>query len=123
MARTVGRRNRIPKGLDEERAGLRQLQNLPDYTAVNVEYSVASLQSLEASLVAAEQAESQARALYESAHEQTLAAAWAFHDAYMGAKVQVVAQYGKESLALHAVGLKKRSEHKLPTRNAAPKVE
>jgi hypothetical protein len=33
-----------------------------------------------------------------------------------GVKVQVEAQYGSDSPALHAVGLKRRSERKRPTR-------
>ncbi|NTU84549.1 MAG: hypothetical protein HGA45_35165 [Chloroflexales bacterium] len=41
---------------------------------------------------------------------------WAFHEAINGIKVQVEAQYGNDSPALHAVGLKRRSEHRRATR-------
>jgi len=38
----------------------------------------------------------------------------------LGAKKQVLAQFGDDSDQAQAVGLKKKSEYKAPTRNGAP---
>jgi hypothetical protein len=44
------------------------------------------------------------------------AAEWEFHNAILGAKTQVTAQFGDDSDELAALGLKKKSEYKSPTR-------
>jgi hypothetical protein len=45
-----------------------------------------------------------------------LAAAQALHAAVLGAKAQVIAQYGDDSAAVQALGLKKKSERKRTSR-------
>jgi hypothetical protein len=44
------------------------------------------------------------------------AAEWALHNAVLGARTQVRAQYGHDSNELQAVGHKKRSDRKRPSR-------
>jgi hypothetical protein len=46
------------------------------------------------------------------------AAEWALHNAVLGARTQVRAQYGDDSNELQAVGHKKRSDRKRPSRPA-----
>ena len=41
---------------------------------------------------------------------------WEFHNAMLGAKMQVTAQFGDDSDEVQAIGLKKKSEYKAPTR-------
>jgi hypothetical protein len=41
---------------------------------------------------------------------------WEFHDAILGVKNQVKAQYGADSDEVAALGLKKKSERRPPTR-------
>ncbi|NTU81017.1 MAG: hypothetical protein HGA45_16820 [Chloroflexales bacterium] len=114
------RNHRIPTEIDADRLALQLLENLTDYNPSNPAYSIETLKMLEAMLIQATRAEAQARAALEAARERASAAAWAFHEAMQGAKVQVQAQYGTDSLALHAVGLKRRSERKRPTRRVPP---
>jgi hypothetical protein len=42
-----------------------------------------------------------------------------FHDAMLGAKAQVVAQYRNDSLAVEAIGLTRKSERRRPVRRRA----
>ena len=44
------------------------------------------------------------------------AAEWEFHDVIFGAKTQVKAQFGDSSNEIQALGLKKKSEYKSPTK-------
>jgi hypothetical protein len=37
---------------------------------------------------------------------------WAFHSLVVGAKEQVIAQYGKDSTQVQELGLKRKSEYK-----------
>lgn len=53
------------------------------------------------------------------ARDQATAAAQTFHEAVLGAKAQVIAQYGSDSAAVASIGLKKKSERKLPSRRRA----
>lgn len=105
--------------LDADREALRALRNLLDYAPRNPALSLESLAALESNLNQCEQAEEQVRWDYEQRREQTTEAGQAFHEAIGAMKNEVIAQYGSDSLALHAVGLKKRSEYRRPTRRKA----
>jgi hypothetical protein len=54
----------------------------------------------------------------DAARDATQAAEWALHHAILGVKRQVVAQYGPDSDAVQAIGLKKASDRKRPVRRA-----
>jgi hypothetical protein len=49
-----------------------------------------------------------------------VAAEWRCHEAIMGVKAQVIAQYGRSSDQLQALGLKKQTERKRPARRPLP---
>ncbi len=50
--------------------------------------------------------------LGEAARDTANAAEWAFHNAMLGAKDQIIAQYGDDSNEVQSLGLKKKSEYK-----------
>jgi hypothetical protein len=54
----------------------------------------------------------------EMAGDKAIEAAQACQDAMLGAKAQVIAQYGSNSHAVQAIGLKRKSERRRPTRRA-----
>ncbi|HLL77504.1 MAG TPA: hypothetical protein VK421_19770 [Pyrinomonadaceae bacterium] len=56
-------------------------------------------------------AETQAAAALAAARDDAVAAEWEFHNAMLGAKEQVVAQFGKDSNEIQSLGLKKKSEY------------
>ena len=112
--------NPLPTGtLDADRAALLALKDLEDYTAVNSAYSVQALTALEAAVARAEEATLRARNALAAARDVEVAAAREFHNAMLGAKAAVIAQYGNDSLAVQAIGLKKKSERKRPARRGA----
>lgn len=114
---TSNSNQRLPSDtITADRTALAALGNLSDYNPLNAEYAIATLQQLEAAMLAAQQAEIRIRHEADLLREQAIATAHAFHRAMKGARAQIVAQYGDDSVALHAVGLKKRSERKRPTR-------
>jgi hypothetical protein len=54
-----------------------------------------------------------------TAYAKTAAAAeWDFHNTMLAVKEQVIAQFGKNSDQVQALGLKKKSEYKAPARKA-----
>jgi len=54
------------------------------------------------------------------ARDDATAAEWAFHNAILGVKKQVIAQYGEDSNEMQSLGLTKKSEIVRPGRKAAP---
>ncbi len=61
-------------------------------------------------------AEAQAAAALAAARDNAVAAEWEFHNLMLGAKDRVIAQFGRDSNEVQAIGLKKASERKAPTR-------
>jgi hypothetical protein len=109
----------LPNGtLDTDRAALLALKDLQDYAPVNAAYSAESLVTLDETLSRAEQATLRAKKALQAARDAEVAAARQFHGAMIIAKSAVIAQYGNDSPAVQAIGLKKKSEHKRPVRRA-----
>jgi hypothetical protein len=107
----------LPTGtLEADRASLLALKDLTDYTAVNPAYSAKALIALDTAMTRAEEATLRARKTLAAARDAEIAAAREFHGAILGAKAAVIAQYGNDSPAVQAIGLKKKSEHKRPVR-------
>jgi hypothetical protein len=63
---------------------------------------------------AAQEAETNAQNALDAARDAVAAAEWDFHNALLGVKDQVIAQFGADSDEIQALGLKKKSEHKGP---------
>src|SRR5262245_39120624 len=95
------------------------LKNLADYTPSNATYSATVLAALGDRLAQAEQAKIRAQNALDVARDEANAAALALHDALLGAKAQVIAQYGPDSYEVQALGLKRKSDRKRPARRAA----
>lgn len=108
--------------IEGDREALLALQDLHDFTPVNPSHSVDGLTAMEQRLRKAETNELRLQKMLAAARDETIAAGWEFHNAMLGAKAQVFAQYGDDSPAIAAVGLKKRSDRKRPTRRAAPEA-
>ena len=109
----------LPSGtLQADRASLLALKDLQDYMAVNPECSTENLVALEAALTRARETTLRTRKALAAARAAEIAAARRFHAGMLGAKAAVIAQYGDDSAAVQAIGLKKRSERKRPVRRA-----
>jgi len=101
----------------QDRDGFSAVQAVTDYAPANSALTVAKLKSAQNNMDAAQQAYAQALAAFESAKNDLIASEWAFHNLVLGAKDQVVAQFGADSNEAEAVGLKQKSEYKSPKRN------
>jgi hypothetical protein len=95
------------------------LAAMTDYKPANAAYSTANVTTTLTAMQTAQQAELRAQTALDTARDAAAAAEWRFHEAMLGAKDQVVAQYGANSDQLQALGLKKKSERKRPTARAA----
>ncbi|MFZ5912321.1 MAG: hypothetical protein ACOYYU_20140 [Chloroflexota bacterium] len=87
-----------------------------DYAPANAAYAKAAVQDKLETLKSAQRAEVNAQNALAAARDAAAAAEWEFHNMLLGVKDQVVAQYGKDSDQVQALGLKKKSERKAPTR-------
>ena len=56
------------------------------------------------------------------ARNQENAAVRALHEGILNAKLQVLAQFGADSFEIKALGLKRISEHKRPSRQKPPEA-
>ena len=67
---------------------------------------------------AAQDAELAAQVALATARDAAAAAEWDFHNTMLAVKEQVIAQFGKSSDQVQALGLKKKTEYKTPVRKA-----
>ncbi|NTU83307.1 MAG: hypothetical protein HGA45_28715 [Chloroflexales bacterium] len=108
-----------PAVLANDRATLDALQDIVDYAPHNLEHGTAALRECEVALRQAELETERARLAYELARERQIQAGWALHNRTVGARAEVVAQFGPDSHAVSAIGLTRKSERKRATRRAA----
>jgi hypothetical protein len=107
-----------PAQIQEDRDAFAALQSVSGYAPANPSYALTAITAAQASLNAAQQAESQAAAAAASARDNAVAQEWAFHNMMLGVKDQVRAQFGKDSNEVQAIGLKKKSEYSRPKARA-----
>ncbi|MCA1566782.1 MAG: hypothetical protein LC803_14285 [Acidobacteria bacterium] len=105
-----------PSVLEADRSSFAALQGIAGYAPANPAYAVATIKTLEAEMTGAREAEAQAAATLASARDTAAAKEWEYHNRILGVKDQVIAQFGRDSNEVQAVGLKKASERKAPTR-------
>lgn len=107
-------RRLTPAQIQADRDAYTALQAVAGYAPANPAYTLAALTVAQASLTSAQQAETQAQAAAAAARDDAVAREWEFHNLVLGAKDQIIAQYGKDSNEVQSVGLKKKSEYSRP---------
>ena len=105
-----------PKILQEDLDAYAALKAMGDYAPIKPEFDLAHGKTAKDAMTAAEETAAQKRAEAEAARDDEVASQWAFHDYILGARTQVIAQYGDDSNQKQAVGLKKKSEYKSPSK-------
>jgi hypothetical protein len=121
MAKDETRRLK-PSITDEDKRAFSTLQAIPNYKPINPEYTIDKIATQLNEMEAARAIEAQAAASLNAARDRMIAAEWAFHNAILGVKQQVLAQFGSDANEIQALGLKKKSERKSPTRSKTPKT-
>ncbi|MEI6181060.1 MAG: hypothetical protein WCP31_09920 [Chloroflexales bacterium] len=109
-----------PQVITADRSTILALQGMDDYAPHNDIYSIASLQQAEGTLTQASQAVMRVLAALDQARAAENEAAHTFHNLVLGAKDQVIAQYGPDSPAVQSIGLTRKSNYKRPGRRKTP---
>jgi hypothetical protein len=109
-----------PAQIEVDRASFAALQTITGYAPANAAFALAKITEAEAAVRSRQAAEAQAEAALAAARDAAVASEWEFHNLIIGAKDQVMAQFGRDSNEVQAVGRKKASERKAPVRRAKP---
>ncbi len=108
-----------PGKLREDAKVLEAVQGISDYNPSKAEFASDKLIAADTVVTTTTTANTQAEDALKTARDAMVAAHWARHNLILGAKQQVVAQYGDDSEQAAAVGLKKKSERAKPKRKTA----
>ena len=109
-----------PAQIEADRTSFAALQTIDGYAPANAAFTLAKATEAEAAVRSAQAAEAQAEAALAAARDAAVAREWEFHNLMIGAKDQVMAQFGRDSNEVQAVGRKKASERKAPARRTKP---
>ena len=105
-----------PAQLAADRDAFDALQGIENYTPANPAYTTEKIKALHDRVDDAQREATQAQADADAKRAALMAAEWEFHNAMLGTKVQVDAQFGSNSDQVASLGMKKKSEYKSPTR-------
>ncbi|MBF2005055.1 MAG: hypothetical protein IGS49_06215 [Chlorogloeopsis fritschii C42_A2020_084] len=105
-----------PQTISQDIDSLHGLQTINTYNTSRADASEANLQTAYQAMLTQQQAETEKLALYRAAADAARLAEWEFHNAVLAMKEVVRGQYGSDSNEAQAVGLKKKSERKRPSR-------
>ena len=109
--------NRLrPLVINQDVTSLHGLQTIGTYDTSRADASVANIQQAYQAMLAQQQAENEKLALYRAAADAARLAEWEFHNAILAMKEVIRGQYGSDSDQAQAVGLKKKSDRKRPSR-------
>jgi len=122
VAKDEGRRLK-PSLVQEDKDALAAIVTMTGYQPSNAAYALQKLQAAAAAMTAAQDDETQKAAAAKAARDDAAAKEWEFHKLVLGAKDQVIAQFGRDSNEAQSVGLKKKSERKKPTKKQPAKSE
>jgi hypothetical protein len=109
-----------PALLQTDKDCVTAIETLAGYSPINTRYALKALRAKRDDLNGAHRVEAQAIAAASIARQNAIAREWEFHNLMLGAKDQVVAQFGRDSNEAKAVGLKKKSEYKTRARKGPP---
>jgi len=112
-------RRMTPAMLKADLDAFTALQAITNYSPANATYTIPEIATAKLNMENAQAAEVRASAAYDAARDAAVARQWDFHNAMMGAKAQVGAQFGPDSDEIQSLGLKKKSEYAKPTRRGS----
>jgi hypothetical protein len=106
--------------LADDREAIKALAEMPNYTPHRPEHGAAALLSLDAALTETADEISRLQRATEAARVRYVELSWTLHTNVIGARDEVGVLFGPDSAAVSAVGRKRTSERKRPTRRAKP---
>ena len=102
--------------LGADREAFDALQGIAGYAPANPAFKTEAVKAARDRMDDLQREATQAEAAASAKRDAATAAEWDFHNAMLGAKVQVEAQFGPDSEEFSSIGMKKRSDYKRPTR-------
>jgi hypothetical protein len=105
-----------PQNISQDIDSFHGLQTVSTYNTTRADASTAKLQEVYQAMLISQQTETEKLALYRAASDAARLAEWEFHNAVLAMKEVVRGQYGSDSDEAQAVGLKKKSDRKRPSR-------
>ena len=110
---------RLPPGkIEADDNGFAALERIQGYTPINNTYSLDAVRSAHEELHSLRRAAAATQAEAQAARDSAVAKEWEFHNLMLGVKEQVIAQFGKDSAEVEALGLKRKSAYKPPKRKS-----
>ncbi|WP_427161304.1 hypothetical protein ACQFX9_06865 [Aliinostoc sp. HNIBRCY26] len=109
-------RRLTPSNIDQDINSFHGLQTITDYQTSRDDASTSKLAAAYEAMLNAQKAEVEKLTLYRAASDAARLAEWEFHNAVLAMKEVVRGQYGSDSNQAQAVGFKKKSERKRPSR-------
>ena len=103
-----------------DREAFDALQGITTYAPANQAYKTETVRAARDRMDDLQRELTQAEAAADAKRSALTAAEWEFHNAMLGAKVQVEAQYGPNSDEYASLKLKKKAEYKSPSRSKKP---
>jgi hypothetical protein len=105
-----------PQVINQDIDAFNGLGTIPTYKTTRPEATAESLQAAFQTMIMQQQIETEKQAMYRAAADAARQAEWEFHNAVLAMKEVVRGQFGSNSNETRAVGLKKKSDRKRPTR-------
>ena len=102
--------------LSDDREAFDALQGIADYAPANQAFKTENIKAVRDRMDELLRDAIQAEAAAEAKRAAANAGEWEFHNAMLGAKTQVTAQFGPDSDEVAALGLKRKSDYKSPSR-------
>jgi hypothetical protein len=122
MTTAVPNRRLSPQIIDQDVDSLNGLKTVTSYKTSRSEATSETLQQAYQTMLVQQQSETEKLALYRAASDAARLAEWEFHNSVLAMKEVVRGQFGSNSDEAQAVGLKKKSDRKRPTRQKASPV-
>ncbi len=119
MTTSNSNRRLSPQVIDQDVDSLNGLKTIPSYKTNRSEATAETLQQTYQTMLVQQQNETEKLALYRAASDAARLAEWGFHNSVLAMKEVVRGQFGSDSDEAQAVGLKKKSDRKRPTRQKA----
>jgi len=116
MSTAIPNRRLSPQIIDQDVDALNGLKTVPNYQTRRSEATSETLQQAYQTMLVQQQSETEKLALYRAASDAARLAEWQFHNSVLAMKEVVRGQFGSDSNEAQAVGLKKKSDRKRPTR-------
>ncbi len=122
MTTSIPNRRLSPQLIDQDVDSLNGLKTVSNYQTSRSEATSETLQQAYQTMLVQQQNETEKLALYRAASDAARLAEWGFHNSVLAMKEVVRGQYGSDSDEAQAIGLKKKSDRKRPTRQKTSPV-